>query len=246
LTGFTFTEEDWSRSFPQLKKEQLATLDLLNLYRNVLTEEKLDPKYLSDEWLKNHLPLIIWKLASLERTFPNKLGVPFLTPLRVVSQLKRRYVKEIERGERSILRKIMEKDDVPSRHLVLCVTQLLPSPLPESSTLQIELTDGWYCIRGLLDAFLSEKLKSGKIFIGQKLRIFGARAQGLGTSTSLNRLKESKVKPKIIIQCPGEGVAPLEVDRSDTSTSPALVLTANSVRRAKWDTKLGLQYRLDE
>ena len=37
-------------------------------------------------------------------------------------QLKYRYDREIDNSQRSALKKILERDDAPSRHIVLCVS----------------------------------------------------------------------------------------------------------------------------
>lgn len=72
-----------------------------------------------DGWLDNHLQLILWKLLSYEIRFPN-LSV-LCTIQNVLDQLKYRYDKELYNAERPALRKIFEKDDVPSKSMVLCV-----------------------------------------------------------------------------------------------------------------------------
>jgi hypothetical protein len=40
---------------------------------------------------------------------------------------------------------------------------------------QVELTDGWYGVTGVLDKVLTQALRKGKIFPGLKLRIYGAK-----------------------------------------------------------------------
>lgn len=42
----------------------------------------------------------------------------------------------------------------------------------------MELTDGWYMIKTILDAPLSFLVKSGRITVGQKLFIYGAELSG--------------------------------------------------------------------
>ena len=42
----------------------------------------------------------------------------------------------------------------------------------------IELTDGWYAIRGLLDGPLTRLLNDKKLSVGQKLCIYGAELVG--------------------------------------------------------------------
>ena len=47
-----------------------------------------------------------------------------LTPDRVMKDLKYRYDREIDRSQRSAIRKILEKDDVPSKRMVLCIATI--------------------------------------------------------------------------------------------------------------------------
>ena len=47
-----------------------------------------------------------------------------LTPERVMKELKYRYDREIDRAQRPALRKIFEKDDVPSKRIVLCISSI--------------------------------------------------------------------------------------------------------------------------
>jgi hypothetical protein len=48
-----------------------------------------------------------------------------LTPSRVMAQLKYRYDREIDRSQRSAIRRIMEKDDVASKRMILCVSSVI-------------------------------------------------------------------------------------------------------------------------
>lgn len=47
-----------------------------------------------------------------------------LTPDEVMKQLRYRYDREIDRAERPILRKILEKDTPSTRRMVLCVSKI--------------------------------------------------------------------------------------------------------------------------
>lgn len=81
----------------------------------------VDTKLISDEWICNHYRWIVWKLAAMEVAFPSQLAGRCLTPECVASQLKYRYDREVDRSERSCLKKIFERDDVASRLMILCV-----------------------------------------------------------------------------------------------------------------------------
>jgi hypothetical protein len=52
------------------------------------------------------------------------------------------------------------------------------SPTPGNTMREVELTDGWYTIRGRLDSSLGRQLTRGFISIGDKLRITGAELGG--------------------------------------------------------------------
>lgn len=74
----------------------------------------------------------------------------------------------------------------------------------------MELTDGWYSLGAKLDAQLTDAVRRGKIYVGLKLLISGARLT------------------------PGEACSPLEAP-----SHIKLKLSGNSTRRAKWDARLG-------
>ncbi|KAL1427664.1 hypothetical protein MTO96_017353 [Rhipicephalus appendiculatus] len=126
-------------------------------------------------WLENHYRWIVWKLASMELHCPQVFGGRSLTPDQVMLQLKYRYDIEIDNSCRSALRKIYERDDVPSKTLVLCVSALEHK---EDGAVQLELTDGWYSIRAELDEPLLRLASAGRLFVGLKLLTSGAELVG--------------------------------------------------------------------
>ncbi|VEN48732.1 unnamed protein product [Callosobruchus maculatus] len=128
-------------------------------------EARLIPR----DWIKNHYRWIVWKLASYERKYPNKCK-SILSIENVVQQLKYRYDREIDKVERSALRRILERDDAPQKRMVLCVSAIRRKGL---SKYELDLTDGWYAVRTVIDEPLSAQVH-GKIQIGTKLITSGA------------------------------------------------------------------------
>ena len=187
-------------------------------------------------WVENHYRWIVWKLASTQRAFSNRLGV-YLTLDRVLSDLCYRYDREINLCHRSIIRKAMEGDESLSRCVVLLVANIIFTPnlalepaLRNSSAKPeqeeavtptkrsvgrpaavIELSDGWYSVKTQLDHELSTLLSKGKLFSGMKLIIWGAQLDMPSQTTPLEA---------------GESVI--------------LRVFGNGTRPARWDTRLGL------
>ncbi|KAJ1893444.1 hypothetical protein LPJ66_005749, partial [Kickxella alabastrina] len=81
---------------------------------------------------------------------------------------------------------------------------------------RLEVTDGWYGVAASADPVLVQALRSGRLRVGDKVACVGLRLSGVS-----------------------DGVDPL----SPAARSAALVLSANCVRRARWDARLGFQRR---
>ncbi|XP_019943896.2 breast cancer type 2 susceptibility protein [Paralichthys olivaceus] len=199
-------------------------------YKALCDTPGVDPKLMSEEWVYNHFRWIVWKQASMERSFPETTGGLCLTPQQVLLQLKYRYDVEIDHSRRPALRKIMEKDDTSAKTLVLCVCGVVsrghssigPSgsdtKTPQGADAKVEhpsavvwLTDGWYAIKAQLDEPLTAMLHEGRLAVGGKLIVYGAQLVGSQDACS-----------------------PLEAPES-----LMLKIGANSTRPARWDTKLG-------
>uniref|UniRef100_A0A2K6F2Q1 BRCA2 DNA repair associated n=1 Tax=Propithecus coquereli TaxID=379532 RepID=A0A2K6F2Q1_PROCO len=193
-------------------------------YRALCDTPGVDPKLTSRVWVYNHYRWIIWKLAAMEFAFPKEFANRCLSPERVLLQLKYRYDLEIDRSRRSAIKKIMERDDTAAKTLVLCVSDIisLSKNISETSSSKtnnvdtkkvaiIELTDGWYAVKAMLDPPLSALLKNGRLTVGQKIIIHGAELVG---------------SP--------EACTPLEAP-----DSLMLKISANSTRPSCWYTKLG-------
>ncbi|KAG9439694.1 hypothetical protein H6P81_019859 [Aristolochia fimbriata] len=181
----------------------------IGYFQHMLAQSGASLRIVTKEWVTNHYKWIIWKLASLEQGYPSKACGKFLTVFNVLEELKYRYEREVNHGHRSALKRILEGDASPGCMVVLCISAVHSFPdtaienVDPLSTLReekldfshgpqdrcvakIELTDGWYSVNAHLDAALSRKLLDGELFVGQKLRICGARLCGwIGPVSSL-------------------------------------------------------------
>ncbi|PPS06622.1 hypothetical protein GOBAR_AA14016 [Gossypium barbadense] len=193
-------------------------------FYDMLSHSGASVQHVSKEWVANHYKWIVWKLACYERCYPSKCAGKFLTVSNVLEELKYRYEREVNHGQRSAIKKILEGDASPSKMLVLCVSTIQSNSEPNMETnleitngthysgnAKVELTDGWYSINAILDVLLSKQLAVGKLFVGQKLRIWGAGLCGW-------------VGP----------VSPLEA-----SSAISLALNLNGTCRAHWADRLG-------
>ncbi|KAG0381280.1 hypothetical protein BDA96_K000300 [Sorghum bicolor] len=166
------------------------------------------------EWVSNHYKWIVWKLASLERCYPSRAAGKFLTVDNVLEELKYRYDREVNHGHRSAIKKILEGNASPSLMMVLCISAIYSCPDKNNNKLEvnkvdtsednnenqslsatnrnmssnIELTDGWYSLDASLDMTLLEQLEKKKLFVGQKLRIWGASLCGWSGPVSFHEV----------------------------------------------------------
>ncbi|NWS16020.1 BRCA2 protein, partial [Pachyramphus minor] len=194
-------------------------------YRALCDTPGVDPKLISEAWAYNHYRWIVWKLAAMEVSFPHEFANRCLTPEMVLLQLKYRYDLEVDKSKRSAIKKITERDDAAGKTLVLCISKIISlntvvSPSSSNKNVEnkkaaaiIEVTDGWYGIRALLDPPLKAFLDRRRLTVGQKIIVHGAELVG-----SQN------------------GCTPLE-----SPDSLMLKISANSTRRARWHAKLGFQ-----
>jgi breast cancer 2 susceptibility protein len=60
--------------------------------------------------------------------------------------------------------------------MILCVSQVQQR---ENGEVDIELTDGWYRIRTASDKTLARAVKKGKLAVGRKIAVAGARVRFL-------------------------------------------------------------------
>ncbi|XP_053166648.1 breast cancer type 2 susceptibility protein isoform X2 [Hemicordylus capensis] len=194
-------------------------------YKALCDTPGVDPKLISKAWVYNHYRWIIWKLAAMEVAFPQEFANRCLTPERVLLQLKYRYDVEVDKSHRSAIKRITERDDVAAKTLVLCISKTISlsanisqisgnkNAVVESKkeVAVVEVTDGWYGIKAVLDSPLQSLLCREKLTVGQKIVVHGAELVG-----------------------PQDASAPLEAP-----DSLMLKISANSTRRARWYAKLG-------
>lgn len=103
--------------------------------------------------------------------YPSVFGGKVFNADYVLEQMKKRYEMELRGPTRSILRKLAEHE-ISSENLqmVLCVASWENQP---NSLVTLELTDGWYSLKAILDNGLSMKVQNDKIVQGTKLMIYG-------------------------------------------------------------------------
>ncbi|EMP30058.1 Breast cancer type 2 susceptibility protein [Chelonia mydas] len=160
-------------------------------YRALCDIPGVDPKLITEAWVYNHYRWIVWKLAAMEISFPQEFANRCLTPERVLLQLKYRYDLEIDKSQRSAIKKIVERDDTAAKTLILCVSKIisLNENMPDicsnkniveskKKAAVIEVTDGWYGIRALLDPPLQALLHGRRLTVGQKIIVHGAELVG--------------------------------------------------------------------
>nr|XP_047904033.1 breast cancer type 2 susceptibility protein [Anser cygnoides] len=190
-------------------------------YRALCDTPGVDPKLITEAWAYNHYRWIVWKLAAMEVAFPHEFATRCLTPETVLLQLKYRYDLEIDKSKRSAIKKITERDDAAGKTLVLCVSKIISLNAvvsPSNNNMEskkgaaiIEVTDGWYGIRALLDPPIKAFLRRRRLRVGQKIIVHGAELVGAQN-----------------------GCTPLEAP-----DSLMLKISANSTRCARWHAKLG-------
>lgn len=173
---------------------------------SALVELKRVGAHLVDlSWVQNHWSLILWKLAAYAqaRPFESKLWWCFEEVMR---QLRYRYEREVNLAQRSAVKRIQEHDSPAGLPMVLCVHGIrrrahLDNEEPTADVegqstkapangaggdggVNLVLTDGWYKIQANLDPCLSRAVQKGKIRLGQKLNVQGAKLDSYSASAS--------------------------------------------------------------
>ena len=108
LTNTLNDEMDFSGEFLLIMADD-NTIGCQEIGDSLMASANVDPSLINAEWIRNHYRWIVWKLASMELRWPQPFGQQCLTPRNVLQQLKYRYDREIDRCERSALKRIIEQ-----------------------------------------------------------------------------------------------------------------------------------------
>ncbi|KAI0368834.1 hypothetical protein BV20DRAFT_968597 [Pilatotrama ljubarskyi] len=184
-----------------------------------------DCDLVTQEWVTNHYGLILWKLAGLVCLEPDRELNPktkrWCWP-EVIKQLLYRYERELNGGSRPALRLVCTEDAPATCPMILCVSNIVirgpGSPgvdrngRPLETVPELEVTDGWYRLRASVDMPLARAIRRGRICIGTKLAVSGAKLSG-----------DRKEACEIL----------------EAYDNTCLELTGNSTNLAPWHAKLG-------
>ncbi|KAG0352359.1 Breast cancer 2, early onset [Podila minutissima] len=174
LAGCGLPQDVIDMSLGTAKTFRLDGWGVSEAFRGLL-DRGASAELLSEAWVSNHYGLIVWKLACYCRSWPDLFTLDkSLTPTTVLNQLCYRYEREINRAERSALRKVVEGDESASRHMVLCIAAIDRNANPPSVT----VTDGWYVIPAVLDVHLHKAIQRGRLNVGSKLHVCQALLHG--------------------------------------------------------------------
>ncbi|EED85186.1 predicted protein [Postia placenta Mad-698-R] len=173
------------------------------------------------EWVENHWRMILWKLAGMACLQPERESNPETRRwcwAEVMKQLLYRYERELNSGSRPPLRLIAAQDAPPMCPMVLCVSKVawLPTGPDEHGvardTPELEVTDGWYRLRAVIDAPLERAMRKGLLRVGSKIAVANARV-----------ICERKEPAEIL----------------EAYDSMSLQISGNSSNPVPWHTKLG-------
>ena len=139
----------------------------------------------TEEWVKNHYRFSVWKYASYERRLSSCSGIFSIS--RILEDLKRRWYIENEKGMRSIIKRIQDGDELPSRRMVLCIGEVNYN--------RLELTDGWYSIHAIVPTHDDKILKQFKS--GTKVNICFMTREGEGYKIDLNAFRRAAWHEKL-------------------------------------------------
>jgi breast cancer 2 susceptibility protein len=193
-----------------------------------------DPAKADAAWVKNHFGLVVWKLASLEQSFPNDFGCRALTWLRVLAQLRYRYEREVVRGHKSPIWSLLAGAAPADSAMVLLVCELQGSD-------KAVVSDGWYSLACKLDPALAHFAATGRLAVGDKVAVGGAVLEGGSGPLKGHPLHALRHALRHALKGHAAAGAPADDDAGEEEAPkpPTLAVHANGVRRAAWDAKLG-------
>lgn len=223
----------------------MASMDLLD--KGESTSTKASGATL--EWFANHFRWIVWKLAAMEIAFPRFLLGKYLTKDQVMFQMHRRVQRDIVLAERSVLKKMLNRDSSSLSCMVLCIAAVLPFPKRSDETLEVPdhfqlalvLTDGWYAVYAVPDEPLAAVLWRAHLkssIVGTKIAVWNA---GLRNSTEgIDPLECAIARGDCNSSYPWKN--PLLASGEDELTQwPYLELHYNSTRRVGFGERLGAE-----
>jgi breast cancer 2 susceptibility protein len=83
------------------------------------------------------------------------------------------------------LRLITAQDTPSTSPMILCISNVTwddrrhtEDGLPSPPHPELEVTDGWYRLRAQVDETLARAIRRGKIRVGRKLEVVGAKVSG--------------------------------------------------------------------
>ncbi|WWC73712.1 uncharacterized protein I206_107684 [Kwoniella pini CBS 10737] len=167
-------------------------------------------------WVVNHWSQILWKLAGQVQAKPTLFSEKWDWD-EVIRQLKYRYEREYGCAERSVIKRIQEHDSPAALPMVLVISAVHHTEAEDKKSMDylLELTDGWYRIKAHIDECLSQAVLKGRIAVGRKIAVSGAKLESSNDGTDvLEALNNSR-----------------------------LIISGNSTSFARWTAKLGKQPR---
>ena len=147
----------------------------------------------------------------------------------VLQQIEARYKREIEDGIRPPLKAIADGDSNPSSPMVLLVSGIIEEET-KPGMIQLEVSDGWYRLRAVIDEPLKRAVRSGKIRVGRKLAVAGAKVDNSYATI------EQRITFLQILSPKKESVEILKAYDIITFR-----LQGNGTHLAPWHAKLGFQ-----
>ena len=216
-------------------------------------------KLATKEWVNNHYCFVLWKLAGMVCLDPDAESDPERKRWcwkEVIRQLRYRYVsstscapscgypnleqryeREIHRGQRPPLRKVVASDANAAAPMVLCVSDISwtePGNARDGTLLdpepKLEVTDGWYKVNTEIDEPLKRAVRAGRIRAGHKIAVMNCKVRYCSLWPPLLRSQQKQ------LDCDKEGGEILEAGNRAT-----LSISANSSHLAPWHAKLGFR-----